>query len=71
MTLISEAIIPCNGETTHVALLKRLEVLRRESLEMKDRRKYRRLSRVIEKVKSNPDLVYCEDVKVLMKQLKY
>ena len=71
MTLISEAIIPCKGETTHVALLKRLEVLRRESLEMKDRRKYRRLSRVIEKVKSNPDLVYCEDVKVLMKQLKY
>lgn len=71
MTLISEAITPCKGETTHVALLKRLEVLRRESLEMKDRRKYRRLSKVIEKVKSNPDLVYCDDVKKLMKQLKY
>lgn len=71
MTLISEAIIPCNGETTLVALLKRLEVLRRESLEMKDRKRYRRISRVIEKVKSNPDLVYCDDVKKLMKQLKY
>lgn len=71
MTLISEAIIPCNGETTLVALLKRLEVLRRESLEKKDRRSYRKIGKVIERVRSNPDLVYCEDVKVLMKQLKY
>lgn len=71
MTLISEAKAPRKSKTTCESLLERLEMLRRESLEKKDRRSYRKIGKVIERVRSNPDLVYCEDVKVLMKQLKY
>ncbi len=71
MARIFETKTNCQGYSTLDSLIQRLEMLKKESVEQGDNRRYKKLNRVISKMKSDPDLVYCEDVKMLMKQLRY